>query len=275
VISALAQGSEPIFELLPYLIAVLIGVVGGLGRLVSWLLERRVRKMREYEESGGGTMRPSVPRGGVDDGADRPVGEASGDVRPKRTILDDIRRYMEMMEDRTLGDPADQPGRRGEKRRPVGRRDPTPESAEDGRSSSKGGDASPPATRTPSPASAPAPAPSAEREFPTARPGPRGSSPFRPRVPYGEGARTPTGAPVTSLPPVAPGRPIVAVPAEEVGEELFGDFWTSTPTAKRRKWSVGPADRRRLREAVVWSEILGAPMALREPGREPGNERVV
>lgn len=267
----LAQDLErTLIELLPWLVPVLIAVVAGLGRLMSAMLERRVEKMRRFEEEGGGTKRPSVspsrdampprdemPSRGRDETESVPTGDTP--PKPRRTILDEIRRYMEMMEERSLGD--DRPGTGGE-RRP----EPQPETRRP---------TSPPSSRPSSPQPAvperaesrPSPQPQRpSRPQPTTAspsPGPtprrRSYSDFEGEVPAGASTTDPDETPLS--PWADPKLRGSHLPPEmrRIEDDPFAAFWNKKLVGRH---SFRPRiDRQSAKRAVVLAALLGPPRA--------------
>ncbi len=267
----LAQDLErTLIELLPWLVPVLIAIVAGIGRLMSELLERRVEKMRRFEEEGGGTKRPSIPRSSQRDeiptAGDRPSGDASsGDepAKPRRTILEEIRRYMEMMEERSLGD--DRPGTGGDRRpepRPETRR-PTGPASRPAESPQRAESRTPTGSQ---PSRDPRTKPSlAPQSRPKSRP--RSYSEFEGEVPAGASEGSEAAASPWAEARLRGSR----LPAEmrqiSLDDDPFAAFWGKKQVGRH---SFRPKlDRRGARQAFVLAALLGRPRGDRAHEEDP------
>ncbi len=221
-----ADITETIIELLPLLVPVLIGLIAGLGRVIGAVMERRAEKMRELGTEG--PKNPSVPHAGT--AVDEP--QTEGQVQPKRSILEEIRRYMELMEERTLTTPEPAPPKPPPaKPEPPGKakayrdlEEVEDDAKEEARSREVGDVPSTPATRA---GRLPAPAPPAAAKRPAFKPKPL---------------------------------PKLEVPGMNAGRSGQG-----SGKARRRGGFRLDRSRAGLRHGIVLTEVLGPPLADREP----------
>lgn len=264
----IAESFEDTFlRLLPWLVPVLIAVVGGAGRIMSYLMERRVEKMRRFEAEGGMTKAPSVqrskqprdrhgretkPRDGREsrDNRDR-EGRESPAPKERPTILEQIRRYMEMMEERSIGPPEDHPGRTGEPRR----RRPSELGAPEGSAPESMDPPVPPGVDAPRPVQPPA----QPREVLERRRLQRDREIAAARKAALESERG-----LTKL-----HTPQSADDHRGIAEDPFGSRRRRAELAGKKVRRVRLVkDRHAVRQAIVMAEILGPPLASR-PNGEP------
>jgi len=218
---------ELVNRLLPWLIPVLLGLIGVTAQIVSWMVERRARKMERYQQEGGGYKRPSVPA----------EPREAPSPQPKRTILDEVRRFMEMVEERTLGDEEGETGRK------VARRRKTDAPAQP---------TEPDATAPPRKPAEPAPTRQA--------PPPRGRT-----VTIGPDRRKPGTLPPEITRPEPPDEGTPAAAALLRDDPFSTSFWALSTRMEPGGVQRPPLDRRSLRRAVLLSEILAPPVSERPP----------
>jgi hypothetical protein len=86
---------DRIFELLPWLVPVLIGVVAGLAKLMKKLVEMRQERERRARSESFSERR----RRRLDDTEVPPATPRREPSKPRRSIVDEIRRYLERIEE--------------------------------------------------------------------------------------------------------------------------------------------------------------------------------